>query len=224
MIYKRKLLEPCEVDRIQELLSLGGWEDGLATVINGSHEVKTNLESTLHGSPREEIHSIIYNALDRDALFLGKTVAKSTDYPIISKTSVGGYYRPHQDKISVGDYSTTVFLNDPSEYEGGALRLYDGCEIVDIKLERGWAVTYDTGTPHEVAEVTSGTRTVSVFWTHSKLKLGREREIFENMYRLKSILPASINISLEEAMNDPGFLIECLIKDIARTIIPLEGE
>lgn len=224
MIYKRKLLEPHEVDKIQELLSFGGWEDGLVSVEGGTHDLKTNLESTLSADNRKELNSIIYSGLDRDGLFLGKTAAKSTGSPIISKTSVGGYYRPHQDRASNGDYSTTLFLDDPSDYEGGSLRLYDGCEIVDVKLERGWAVTYDTGTPHEVSEVTSGSRTVAVFWTHSRLKLGREMQIFENMYKLQNILPSDINNSLEDAISDPRFIIDCLIKDISRTIIPLEEE
>ena len=224
MIYKRKLLEPHEVDRIQELLSFGGWEDGLVSVEGGSHETKTNFESTLSDDYREELNSIIYGGLDRDGLFLGKTAAKSTGSPIISKTPAGGYYRPHQDRASNGDYSTTLFLNDPSDYDGGSLRLYDGCEIIDFKLERGWAVTYDTGTPHEVSEVTSGSRTVSVFWTHSRLKLGSEMPIFDNMYKLQNILTAAVNNTLEDAIDDPRFIIDCLIKDISRTIIPLEEE
>ena len=49
-------------------------------------------------------------------------------------------------------------------------------------------------------------------------------QIFENMYKLQSILPSDVVNSLEDAIIDPRFIVDCLIKDISRTIIPLEEE
>lgn len=218
MIYKRKLLEDSEVDRLRALLANNGWEDGLVSTTNMTKELKSNLESLISGPSRVEANNIIFGGLDRDRLFLRKTAAKDTHIPIFSKTSTGGFYRSHQDEDNIGDFSTTVFLNDPSEYDGGVLRLYDGSEIVDVKLDAGWAVTYSTGTPHEVSEVTRGDRMVSILWTHSLLNTHRDSSIYENISILKSIFDHKNHASLEDAMQDPRFLLDCLARDLTALI------
>lgn len=81
----------------------------------------------------------------------------------------GCFYKAHLDSPDLGEFSTTLFLEDPNEYEGGELEvLYDG-EVKQFKLEPGYGVTYETGTPHLVRPVTSGARKCCLWWTNSKL-------------------------------------------------------
>ena len=64
-------------------------------------------------------------------------------------------------------------------YGGGELQLLIDNEIHDIKLKKGWAVTYSTGIPHQVKKVTSGQRYVSVFWTTSRIPDIIDRDFLE---------------------------------------------
>ena len=99
------------------------------------------------------------------------------------------YYGPHVDipYISSGrrDFSFTIFLNKPNEYEGGELILYIPPETKKIKLNQGDIVIYPTKYLHEVKEVTKGERMVCVGWIESKVESDDERE---NLYLIQSSL------------------------------------
>lgn len=68
---------------------------------------------------------------------------------------------PHNRKLSV-----VMQLSDPSEYEGGELKLYNGHEPITIKREKGLVVFFPSYTLHEVTPVTSGERYSLVGWIH----------------------------------------------------------
>ena len=87
--------------------------------------------------------------------------------PFYTITEKGGYYRCHFDHPQNGHFSNTLFLNDPDEYEGGELELLVDGEVKRFKLPAGQVVTYETGLPHQVLEVTKGVRKVLVWWTTS---------------------------------------------------------
>jgi PKHD-type hydroxylase len=68
---------------------------------------------------------------------------------------------PHNRKLSV-----VVQLSDPSEYEGGELRLYTSHEPTPIHKEEGMVVMFPSYTLHEVTPVTKGERYSLVAWVH----------------------------------------------------------
>ncbi len=214
MIYVRQLLNADEISQVNSIIeSEGTWLDGTISTEHNDTSLKNNLE---YSADINQIAQIIYNALDRDSVFIGKVAANSTTVPIISKTIEGGFYRPHQDKHDIGHYSTTVFLNSPEEYDGGHLRIYDH-EVEEYKLEAGHAVTYNTGYIHEVSEVNRGKRVVSVFWTHSHFAPDYKSDMFIHLNNLKNTLlldgrPSSI----EEAIDHPGFMIETISENFNR--------
>ena len=107
----------------------------------------------------------MFEHLNKDVQFARLVIPKSTQRIMLSKTPTDGHYHPHLDVAELGDYSTTIFLNE--DYEGGELELFDGTERVSVKLPVGHAVSYKTGTPHTVNRVTSGERIVGVTWTTS---------------------------------------------------------
>jgi PKHD-type hydroxylase len=211
----RKVLNEDELSEIKKFLSHVEWRDGLKTVTGIKKDIKNNLESS-----DAKVNKIIMNSMDRDLLFHSFVIPKSSNSCILSKMMIGGYYHVHHDSYENGDYSTTVFLNEPNEYEGGELCLFIDNEEVTIKLNAGESVTYPTGIFHKVNEVTSGERIVAVFWTHTNLKDGFMREVYSDVNKILDLL---VNCdlkkevkTLEEASNDPYFIAKGLLYKINR--------
>jgi PKHD-type hydroxylase len=221
--YVRKVLEREQVDLIQNLLKHAEernlWQDGLNSG-GGTSSIKSNKElSDLQMS--QTINNCIMQSLDLDRQFLGFTVAKSTNVNIVSKLEFGDYYNPHYDNWSNGDFSTTVFLNDPTTYNGGELCLLLGNdEEKQIKLDAGWAVTYPTGILHRVNQVLSGTRYVSVFWTKSKIKNVVIRNIYHQLELVIEELEKNSNsihyTDCKAAIKDPLFITKNIQNEILR--------
>jgi len=164
---------------------------------------------------------MIMSSLDGDSKFISYTAAKQTCSNIVSKTFPGGYYNPHLDNWDNGHYSTTVFLNDGNEYDGGELCLYiGGDKEIKIKLDAGWAVTYSTGIVHRVNKVVSGNRYVSIFWTKSLISDPFIRYMYGELSNIQE------NISEKEhsfhllncisALKDPNFCLDNLKTEILR--------
>lgn len=219
MIYERKLLTEEEVEIIQSIISTSSWVSGK---LSGGTQAdrKNNMEVHAAATPRfHKISKIIFDALDVDNKFLRITKPKETTSPLISRTSVGECYKPHQDSYKNGVFSTTVYLNDPSEYDGGYLRLYNDGIVREFKPQKGFAVTYDTGHPHEVSEVTRGHRDVAILWTKSELKMNKLGVIYSYLAELEDILRdgnQTIPESIEDAMKDPLFIVETLLEQTLR--------
>ena len=76
------------------------------------------------------------------------------------------YYGLHIDTPYIAiwrrDFSFTIFLSKPDEYEGGELILYIPPETKKIKLNQWDIVIYPLKYLHEVKEVTRGERMVYV--------------------------------------------------------------
>lgn len=100
---------------------------------------------------------------------------------MFSRTGEGMFYRSHLDTptITTGrrDLSFTLFLNDPSRYEGGELVLQIEPERKIVKLSSGQLIIYPTQYLHEVKEVTKGERLVAVGWIESEIPENEDRYI-----------------------------------------------
>lgn len=221
--YTRQILKENELLKIKESISQANthnmWQDGLKSG-GGFSRVKNNLEMS---DPvlAHSINSLIMNSLDQDKHFIDFTIAKETTFNIVSKTISGGYYNPHYDNWNNGDYSTTVFLNDPDEYIGGELCLYvGGEEEIKIKLKSGWGITYPTGVLHRVNKVSSGIRYVSVFWTKSLIDDAFIRHLYSEISDIQqSMVECKSPVHLGDCLNvskDPSFVIEGLKQQILR--------
>lgn len=221
--YTRQILTENQLLKIKESISQANshnmWQDGLKSG-GGFSRVKNNLEMS-DRVLSHSINSLIMNSLDNDNYFIDFTVAKETTFNIVSKTISGGYYNPHYDNWANGDFSTTVFLNDPEEYIGGELCLYiGGEEEIKIKLKSGWGITYPTGVLHRVNKVSSGVRYVSVFWTKSLIEDPFIRHIYSEISDIRNnMLEYKSPVHLGDCLNiskDPSFVIEGLKQQILR--------
>lgn len=216
----RKLLSDESLLQIQEILKNvddGEWVSGLETAVGYREGVKSNME--LHSSSEigTTINSIIMENFDKDPLFWRFCCPLQSGCCLISKTSSGGYYRPHNDYGLNGHFSTTVFLNHPEEYDGGELSLFMNGEELNFKLDAGMAITYSTGIMHQVKEVTSGNRIVAVTWTKSHIKDPFIRDIYCGLCKLIDILPSeSTESNFYDASLSPSFILNELKNKILR--------
>jgi len=218
----RKILSEDNVNYIRKLITAENidWKDGNLSVINQILPQKKLLETF-----NQDVFDIIMSALDKDGQFSSLVIPKETNSLIISKITEGGYYKCHLDSEFMGNYSTTIFLNEPDEYVGGDLQLLIDGHLKNFKLKAGWGVTYTTGIPHQVLDVTDGVRYASVFWSTSVISDPFMREIHHGLTNIQDKLIKPDNAAnkvysnLKEFADDPVYEIEMLKKTIVRRYI-----
>ena len=160
----RKILSEEHVEYVRKLILAENvdWRDGNLSVTSEMLQQKKLFETF-----NQNVFDILMSDLDKDTKFSSIVVPNQTNNLIISKITEGGFYRCHFDHEFNGNYSTTIFLNEPDEYVGGELQLLINGNLKNIKLKAGWGVTYETGIPHQVLDVTEGVRYAGIFWSSS---------------------------------------------------------
>ena len=183
------------IHHIPELLSIGDLErlrafaatkrfvDGRAT--NAQSRIKNNQQIDQADDDVELVGDAIVRALFSHPQVQRTAFPKTIPAPTIARYEAGMRYGPHVDEAMMqtrpqpmrSDLSCTVFLSDPSEYEGGELEIWLGGERPKIKTAAGSAVIYPTGVIHQVLPVTSGQRLVAVTWIQSWIANPQHRHI-----------------------------------------------
>ena len=108
-------------------------------------------------------------------------------------------YGSHTDDAMMGpagarlrtDLAFTLFLEDPSTYQGGALVIESALGEQDIKLKAGDAFLYTAGTIHRVAPVTKGARLAAVGWVESYIADPSARDILLDLSAVRNRLSKS---------------------------------
>lgn len=181
------LLTPDEVRQCREALEPAPWQDGRATAGSLAAQVKENLQLPLDSPVAQQIGNLILDKLGSNPLFISATLPLKVLPPRFNRYEGGGNYGSHIDNafftipgsaIKVRtDVSTTVFLSDPGEYDGGELVVEDSFGQQSIKLPAGDAIVYPGTSLHRVNPVTRGTRYGSFFWTHSLVASAEQRRL-----------------------------------------------
>ena len=178
-----KLLDPGEVQRLQEIAARVRFVDGKAT--NPHTTVKQNLQADQSTPDSSEASSIVFQAFRRSRDFEDFALPQMIAPPLLTKYGPGQHYGEHIDagEIIVGnqrirtDLSCTVFLNDPGSYEGGGLESRLGNRTMMYKGQPGDAIVYPSTTYHQVKAVTKGERLVAITFIQSRLPDSLLREI-----------------------------------------------
>lgn len=188
------LLKPEELMRIESLLPSIEFVDGRATAGMAAKEVKNNLQAAENNKVLYQMQEIIDAALATSPLFNIAALPKKIYPPIISKYSTGKYYGWHVDSPVMGDpamrtdLAMTIFLSDPSTYEGGELILQTASGNVVFKPAKGDAVLYPCQYLHCVNEVRSGERTAVVTWVQSNIASPEQRQILFDLNQVHAVL------------------------------------
>lgn len=174
-----------DVARVRAELAELPWVSGKRTAGSAARGVKENLQGD-GASPRvQELERFIVDALRRHPLFEVAARPARLSRLLISRYEPGMTYGAHTDDALMGrgedklrtDLAFTIFLAEPSSYEGGELVVQSALGDQAIKLEAGDVMLYPAGSIHHVAPVTSGARLAAVGWVQSFVSDIMQREI-----------------------------------------------
>ena len=217
-LYPRPLLTESELTEINQIIKQAKWSrhESVLQEYLTAHQKNSEM---VWSEGKARIAEIAMAAINRDDGFRDMVFPMQSTQIIVSKTEVNQGFKTHHDMPSNGDYSTTIFLSDPATYKGGELTMFLGGSEQKFALPAGHALTYDTGVPHCVKEVTEGVRYAIVFWTTSLIRDGQWREIIGDLRRAKKMLPRDYGYDLAETANDPHFIIQGVENKIMRYFI-----
>lgn len=176
------------------------WVDGRESVGAQGAQVKRNRQLP-EGSPLAvELGQIVGSALMAHPLFFAAVLPLRVLAPYFNAYSGGEQYGLHIDgavRAQRGglpplraDVSTTVFLSEPEDYDGGELVVVDAYGTHEVKLPAGDAIVYPSGSVHQVLPVTRGERVASFLWTQSMVRDDAKRgmlfELDTNIQKLRA--------------------------------------
>lgn len=182
LVHIPNVLSPSQLMAIRQKLDAAPWTDGKATAGGQAAQVKHNLQIEPGSSLAKELGQAVRDALLGNPLFMSCALPNRMVSPLFNRYTGGGHYGNHVDSAlqldtgpgGVGrirsDVSTTVFLSDPDEYDGGELIVEDHYGSHEVKLSAGDAVVYPSTSLHRVAPVVRGARVASFLWTQSMVR------------------------------------------------------
>lgn len=170
-----------ELAELRPVLASGMYRDGRETAGWHARLAKDNEQAMPGDAALTEAAARIARRLEAHEVFALAVRAKQLAPLMISRYPQGKSYGTHVDDALMGsvrsDVSFTVFLNAPSEYDGGELILERPEGEQAFKLEAGDAVVYPSTHLHRVSPVTRGTRLVAVGWAQSLVRRAEHREL-----------------------------------------------
>lgn len=151
-------------------------------------ELKKNTQVPPNSPHYRELAELVMGAMQKNDAFNTAAIPRRILSPIFSAYAKGDEYKQHVDAAMMGPYpgmrtdlSITIFLNDPSAYNGGELVLESPFGENVFKLPPGSAILYPTHFVHRVNKVTKGRRIAAVTWVESMVSDPHKREILNDL-------------------------------------------
>jgi len=179
------LISAKNLTEIRRLLDRASFVDGKLSAGSVARRVKNNREMDPRSADFNALNEMVMGNLVRHPKYKAVAWPKRVAAPFYARYEPGMEYGEHVDDPVMGqgqdlyrtDVSTTVFLSEPEEYEGGELVIIDTYGEQRIKLAAGSAVVYPSHSRHFVAPVTEGVRLVAVTWAQSTVRDPSKREM-----------------------------------------------
>ena len=176
-----------QVAQARQLLEAADWVDGRVTAGPQSARAKDNMQLPEDHPASRQLGDQVLAALQRNALFISAALPLRVFPPLFNRYQGGQSFGSHVDnairqvpgtpaRIRT-DLSATLFLADPSEYDGGELMVEDTYGVHSVKLPAGHMVLYPSTSLHHVRPVTRGARIASFFWIQSMVRDDGERTL-----------------------------------------------
>ena len=189
------LISAQNLTRIKQLLEDSPFLDGKLSAGMIAKGVKNNEEMNPQSNHFKELNELVMSNLVRHPKYKAVAWPKRVAAPFYARYESGMEYGEHVDDPIMGqgdiyrtDVSTTIFLSEPDEYEGGELVIKDAYGERSIKLAAGSAVVYPSHSRHYVAPVTKGVRYVAVTWAQSTVRDPSKREMLYELNQAREIL------------------------------------
>ena len=180
-----------QVREARAILDAAEWVDGKITAGHQSARAKDNQQIREDSPVAQQLGGMVVAALERSPRFVSAALPLKVFPPLFNRYSGGQSFGLHVDnavRMIRGtshrvrtDLSATLFLTDPSEYDGGELVVEDTYGAHAVKLPAGHMVLYPASSLHKVNAVTRGTRTASVFWIQSMVREDAQRTLLFDM-------------------------------------------
>ena len=170
-----QLLTDAEVAECRKIAATAPFVDGRIT--NPHNKAKQN----------EQLHD--QAAYQKSSQLLQQAYARSQEFhefafpvriapPMMTRYKPGMKYGAHADSAFIqlpqgtirSDLSSTLFLTDPSDYDGGELQVRLGDSELSFKLKPGEAIIYPSDSLHQVVPVTKGERLVAITFIQSRVQ------------------------------------------------------
>jgi PKHD-type hydroxylase len=180
------VLSAQQVAHARRRLDEAEWVDGRVTAGHQSAQVKDNQQLPEDHPVSRELGDMIGKSLSANPLFLSAALPLRIFPPLFNRYQGGQSFGNHVDNAirqAAGgarlrtDLSATLFLAEPSEYDGGELLVEDTYGVHRVKLPAGHLVLYPSTSLHNVQPVTRGARIASFFWIQSMVRDDGQRTL-----------------------------------------------
>ena len=191
------VINPQQLKSIQAVLKKANFVDGKISAENVAQGVKNNEELIQDNSQQmQSLNNILMGSLINNKTYKAAIMMKKIGAPFLARYRKGMGYGGHIDNPIMGqmpnlyrtDVSTTIFLNEPEDYEGGDLVIATQYGEHRAKLKAGSAIVYPSTSWHYVDEVTDGERLVCVTWAQSMIQDTNQREILYELWQAREKL------------------------------------
>ena len=208
MMYRiSALLSADDLAKINRLLKQAHFVDGRLSAGKHARPNKRNQEVSNADAVPEKLNAIVMPKLINHPEYQAIALPHKIAEPYYASYCEGDYYGDHTDNPVMGqtphlyrsDIAITIFLNHPSEYQGGELLIGtledDHARIA--KYPAGDAVLYTATTTHRVETIKSGRRLVAVTWVQSLIPNPLHRELIYKLGKIQKRIRSKAPIAQE---------------------------
>lgn len=186
------LLTTQEIEECRRIAAASPFVDGRIT--NPHNTAKQN-EQLHEPQAYQKSSQMLLQAFARSEEFRDFAFPARIAPPFLTRYRPGMKYGFHTDSAFIrmpqgelrSDLSCTVFLSEPSAYEGGSLHVQLGDADIRIKLRPGEAIIYPSDTLHEVEPVTKGERLVAITFIQSRVPDPFRRNLLYNLNEVAAL-------------------------------------
>ncbi len=186
-------LTAAEIQTLTDIAAQAKFVDGRLT--NPHNTVKNNVIADATDPMAQKASQLALNALQRSERARNFVFPQRVAVPTLCRYGVGMTYGPHVDTAFLPggqqpmrcDVSCTMFVSDPSGYEGGELMAYMGSEAVRVKGKPGQALFYPSTSIHQVLPVTAGERLVVITFVESQIPDQLQRDLLYTLSEVRSL-------------------------------------
>jgi PKHD-type hydroxylase len=165
------------------------WIDGVGTAKGRARAAKNNEQAVADGPAVRGALSKISQAILSNATIAAAAQPAALARLMLSRYRPGMSYGAHVDAPYIDgvrtDVSFTLFLSEPSDYDGGELVIDTAGAEDAVKLAAGSLVLYPATSVHRVEEVTRGERLAAVGWIKSRIRQAENRAL---LFELESAI------------------------------------
>lgn len=200
------ILSPTEVAEMRQQLDAAHWLDGRQSAGAQASRVKHNQQLDPTSPLAQRLGQRIAQALAASPMFTSAALPLRSLPALFNRYEGGGQYGLHVDAALMApqgggerlrsDVSSTLFLCEPDEYDGGELVIMDSYGSHEVKLPAGDLILYPSTSLHQVLPVTRGARVCAFFWTQSMVREDAKRSM---LYELDTTIQTLRQTATDEA-------------------------